>query len=95
MRHPLEEMNFSGTLNAFRLFYAPRFARPHVILTHFRDLTFPLNKCIADNVRAKYGVKLPPPDIRAIVIDKDNCIAQPHALEIWPPYKVGEWIYWN
>ena len=82
-------MNLSGTLNAFKLLYAPRLARPHVILSQFSDLTFPLGKCITTNIKRKYGVDVPEPDIRAVVIDKDNCIAKPHALEVWPPYTVS------
>jgi phosphatidylglycerophosphatase GEP4 len=81
-------MNLSGTINTFRLLYAPRLARPHVVLNQFSELTFPLGKCIALNIKKNYGIDTPEPDIRAIVIDKDNCIARPHALEVWPPYKV-------
>jgi phosphatidylglycerophosphatase GEP4 len=83
-------MNLSGTINAFRLVYAPKLARPHVILGQFSELTFPLGKCIAANVKIKYEVDIPDPNIRAVVIDKDNCIARPHALEIWPAYKVQD-----
>jgi phosphatidylglycerophosphatase GEP4 len=81
-------MNLSGTINTFRLLYAPRLARPHVVLSQFSDLTFPLKNCISANVRMKYGIEIPEPDIRAVVIDKDNCIARPHSLELWPAYKV-------
>jgi phosphatidylglycerophosphatase GEP4 len=81
-------MNLSGTINTFRLLYTPRLARPHVVLNQFSELTSPLGKCIAHNVKKKYGIDVPEPDIRAIVIDKDNCIARPHALEVWPAYKV-------
>jgi hypothetical protein len=83
-----QSMNLSGTINTFRLLYAPRLARPHVVLNQFSELTFPLGKCIAQNVKKNYGIDVPEPDIRAIVIDKDNCIARPHALEVWPAYKV-------
>jgi hypothetical protein len=82
-------MNLSGTINTFRLLYAPRLARPHVVLNHFTELSFPLGKCIAGNVKKRYGIDVPEPDIRAVVIDKDNCIAKPHALEVWPEYKVS------
>lgn len=85
-------MNLSGTVNTFRLLYAPKLARAHVVLNQFNDLTFPLGKCISANVKKKYGVDVPEPDIRAIIIDKDNCIAKPHSLEIWPAYKVGDAI---
>ena len=82
-----DKMNLSGTINAFRLLYAPKLARPHVILNQFNDLTFPLGRSIAANVKAIYGVDVPAPDIRAVVIDKDNCISLPHSLELWPAYK--------
>src|SRR5262245_30390659 len=81
-------MNLSGTVNAFRVLYAPRLSRPHVILHQFSDITFPLGQCIRRNVKERYGIDSPAPDIRAVVIDKDNCIALPHSLEIWPAYKV-------
>jgi hypothetical protein len=81
-------MNLSGTINTFRLLYAPRLARPHVVLNHFNEVTFPLGRCIAANIKGQHGVDVPEPDIRAVVIDKDNCIAQPHALEVWPAYQV-------
>lgn len=86
-RFEYEKMNLSGTINIFRLLYAPKLARPHVMLHQFNDLTFPLGKCIAANVKRKYGVDVEP-DIRAVVIDKDNCFAKPHSLEVWPAYKV-------
>ena len=85
-------MNLSGTINTFRLLYAPRLARPHVVLSQFSELTFPLGKCIATNIKKKYGVDVQP-DVRAVVIDKDNCIARPHSLEIWPAYSVSD--SWN
>ena len=84
----LTTMNLSGTINTFRLLYAPRLARPHVVLSQFNELTFPLGKCIKANVKRLHGVDVPEPDIRAVVIDKDNCIARPHALEVWPSYQV-------
>jgi len=84
----IEGMNLSGTINTFRLVYAPKLARPHVILSQFNELTFPLSRCIVNNVKRQYGVDVPEPDIRAVVIDKDNCISKPHSLEVWPAYKV-------
>ena len=83
----MKRINLSGTINMFRLLYAPKLARPHVVLHQFSDLTFPLGKCVATNVKKKYGVDVEP-DIRAVVIDKDNCFAKPHSLEVWPAYKV-------
>jgi phosphatidylglycerophosphatase GEP4 len=81
-------MNLSGTINTFRLLYAPRLARPHVVLNQFSELTFPLGQSIKANVKRLHGVDVPEPDIRAVVIDKDNCISRPHALEVWPSYQV-------
>jgi phosphatidylglycerophosphatase GEP4 len=81
-------MNLSGTINTFRILYAPKLARPHVVLSQFSDLTFPVSRCIVANVKRLHGIDVPEPDIRAVVIDKDNCIAKPHSLEVWPAYKV-------
>jgi phosphatidylglycerophosphatase GEP4 len=79
-------MNLSGTVNAFRLLYAPKLARPHVVLPHFNDLTFPLHECVRREVWRSHRLAVQP-DIRAVVVDKDNCFARKNGLEVWPQYR--------
>jgi phosphatidylglycerophosphatase GEP4 len=84
----MDKVNLSAAFNAFRLLYEPQLARPHAVISQFSDLTFPLGKCIATNVKRRFQKDIRVPDIRAVVVDKDNCIAKPHQLELWPAYKV-------
>lgn len=87
-RTQMEKINLSAAFNAFRLLYEPQLARPHAVISQFSDLRFPLGKCIAMNIKARFQKDVRVPDIRAVVVDKDNCIAKPHQLELWPAYKV-------
>jgi hypothetical protein len=80
-------MNLSGTLNAWRAVMTPRLARPHAVFSQFSEITFPLSKCIAANVKQRWGIDVQP-DIRAVVIDKDNCIAKPKSLLLVDEYTV-------
>ncbi|KAF2453594.1 mitochondrial PGP phosphatase [Lineolata rhizophorae] len=68
-------MNISGTLNVFRLLRDPTLCLPHVIVSTFNQLPVPLSN-------AENSV-----DIRAIVLDKDNCFAVPHQNEVYEAYK--------
>lgn len=80
-------MNLSGTLNAWRAVMTPRIVRPHVVLGQFSDIAFPLSKCVAANVKERWGMDVQP-DIRAVVIDKDNCIAKAKTLQLAEEYTV-------
>jgi len=79
-------MNLSGTLNAWRAVMTPKIVRPHVVLGQFSDITFPLSKCVAANVKQRWGIDVQP-DIRAVVIDKDNCIAKHKTLQLVEEYE--------
>jgi phosphatidylglycerophosphatase GEP4 len=65
-------MNISGTLNVLRLFYNPSLCLPHATVSTFDQLPIPVPQAFPP----KHGEKRP--DIRAIVLDKDNCFAVPH-----------------
>jgi phosphatidylglycerophosphatase GEP4 len=80
-------MNLSGTLNAWRAVTTPWLVRPHVVVPHFSDITLPLSKFISANVKGRWGIDVQP-DIRAVVIDKDNCIAKAKSLDLVEEYKV-------
>ncbi|ODQ58689.1 hypothetical protein WICANDRAFT_32399 [Wickerhamomyces anomalus NRRL Y-366-8] len=68
-------MNVSATLNVFRLFFTPSYSVPHLTVSSFDKIPIPL--------------KFPnhQPNIRAIVLDKDNCFAKAHDDKVWPEYK--------
>lgn len=85
--HPLGviyviSMNISGTLNAFRLIKDPSLCLPHHTVSTFNQLPIPLSKAF-QNQNGKQGA-----DIRAVILDKDNCFAVPHENGVYPAYKV-------
>jgi phosphatidylglycerophosphatase GEP4 len=75
-------MNLSGTLNVFRLIRDPALCLPQYTFPTFNHLPIPLSKAGTD----QGGKQL---DIRAVVLDKDNCFAAPHANSVYEAYNVG------
>ena len=75
-------MNISGTLNVFKLIREPTLCLPQATVSTFNHLPVPLSKAF----EGKDGKKV---DIRAVILDKDNCFAVPHENEIYGPYKVS------
>ena len=75
-------MNISGTLNVFRLIRDPALCLPQHAVPTFNHLPVPLSKAFPQK---KNGDEV---DIRAVILDKDNCFAVPHANEIHKPYHV-------
>lgn len=75
----MNAFNVSATLNLFRLAIRPALCLPQATISTFNDLPVPLNKAFA---------KYKSPDIRALVLDKDNCFAMPHQNSIYKPYEV-------
>jgi phosphatidylglycerophosphatase GEP4 len=73
-------LNLSASLNATRLLFKPSICLPHHTVSTFNDLPIPLDKGLH-----KHGYKS---DIRAVVLDKDDCFAYPDAKEVYGPYKV-------
>lgn len=72
--------NLSATVNALRVLKNPALCCPHLTIATFNDLPVPLGKGIQNG--EKYV------DIRAVILDKDNCFAVPNALEVLPSYQV-------
>lgn len=72
-------MNVSATLNAFRLLRNPSLCLPHATISTFNDLPVRLSNAFG-NAEA---------DIRAVVLDKDNCFAVPKENVVYKPYIVG------
>jgi phosphatidylglycerophosphatase GEP4 len=75
----MRALNVSATLNVFRVLARPGLCLPHATVSTFNDLPVPLNRAFE-----KYGKV----DIRAVVLDKDDCFARPNEKEIYKPYRV-------
>ncbi|EME47868.1 hypothetical protein DOTSEDRAFT_167274 [Dothistroma septosporum NZE10] len=73
-------MNISATVNVLRLFINPSTCLPHHTIATFDQLPVPLSKAFGKN-----GEK--GPDIRAVVLDKDNCFAIPKQNSVYPAYQ--------
>ena len=74
-------LNLSGALSAFKLLAKPSLCLPHATIPTFNDLPVPLEKAFEGP-----GRKV---EIRAVVLDKDDCFAYPETNEIHPPYAVS------
>lgn len=73
-------LNLSATVNALRVLKNPALCYPHLTIATFNDLPVPLGNGIQNGEKQV--------DIRAVILDKDNCFAVPHALEVYPSYNV-------
>jgi hypothetical protein len=76
-------MNVSASFNVFRLITNPALCLPHATIPTFNHLPIPLENAFA------VGEKGRKPDIRAIVLDKDNCFARPKENVVWGEYEVS------
>lgn len=74
----MNAFNVSATLNIFRLLARPSLCLPHATISTFNQLPVPLNKAFQ---------KYKNVDIKAVVLDKDNCFAVPHSNEVYKPYE--------
>lgn len=77
----MNTLNVSATLNVFRLLTRPTLCLPHATVSTFNHLPIPLNKAFGKYEKV---------DIKAVVLDKDNCFAIPNSNEIHKPYNVGQ-----
>src|ERR1700759_2308007 len=75
-------LNLSGTISAFRLLKDPALCLPHHTVSTFNHLPIPLSDGVKNGEKGA--------DIRAVVLDKDNCFAIPHQNEVFEQYKVGD-----
>ncbi|KAK3955366.1 UPF0660 protein [Pseudoneurospora amorphoporcata] len=73
-------LNLSASLNIFKLIAKPSLCLPHATVLTFNDLPIPLNKAFSSNGEKKV-------DIKAVVLDKDDCFAIPDHNEIYDDYK--------
>lgn len=78
-------LNLSASLNVFKLIAKPSLCLPHATVLTFNDLPIPLNKVFSSNGEKKV-------DIKAVVLDKDDCFAIPDQNDIYDDYKVGYFL---
>lgn len=74
-------MNASGTFNFLRLFVNPSLCLPHATVSTFEQLPVPLNSLLQTSTTTTKT------DIRAVVLDKDNCFAIPKHENVYPRYQ--------
>jgi phosphatidylglycerophosphatase GEP4 len=75
----MNTLNISATVNIFRLLARPTLCLPQATVSTFRHLPIPLNQAFG---------KYKNVDIRAVVLDKDNCFAYPKSNDVYDDYKV-------
>ncbi|KAI9791573.1 MAG: hypothetical protein M1833_001494 [Piccolia ochrophora] len=69
-------MNIPATLSALKLLRKPTLCLPHLTVSTFADLPLPISPSLHAHA-----------DIRAVVLDKDNCFALPGRNEVWKPFQ--------
>ncbi|KAK3986288.1 mitochondrial PGP phosphatase [Cladorrhinum sp. PSN332] len=74
-------LNLSASLNIFKLLAKPSLCLPHATVSTFADLPIPLNKAFPAKTNGKQA------DIKAVVLDKDDCFAYPEENEVYHKYK--------
>lgn len=74
-------LNLSASVNVFKLLLKPGICLPHHTISTFNDLPIPLGKGLLRDGRTV--------NIKAVVLDKDDCFAYPGSKEVYEPYKVG------
>ncbi|KAJ0117200.1 hypothetical protein J7T55_003617 [Diaporthe amygdali] len=72
-------LNLSASLNIFKLLSNPSLCLPHAAISTFKDLPIPL-----DSAFKRKGVEV---NIKAVVLDKDDCFARPETNEVYEPYQ--------
>ncbi|KAK4646247.1 hypothetical protein QC761_208920 [Podospora bellae-mahoneyi] len=72
-------LNLSASLNIFKLLAKPSLCLPQATVATFADLPIPLDKAFAGQ-REKV-------DIKAVVLDKDDCFTYPEHNEVYDQYK--------
>lgn len=78
----LRTFNLSGTLSSLSLLFRPSLCIPQAAVRNFNELPLPLSRAFEDDKR--FGKV----NIRAVVLDKDDCFARPGENEIAPEFKV-------
>ena len=82
-------MNVSATLSIFRLIRDPALCLPHHTVPTFQQLPVPISQAFSKKEASSSNAGAPAKavDIRAVVLDKDNCFAAPGENHVHPPYE--------
>ncbi|KAI9149364.1 Mitochondrial import inner membrane translocase subunit tim22 [Paramyrothecium foliicola] len=75
-------LNLSASLNIFKILFRPSLCLPHQTVSTFNELPIPLEKGLQTTGRRA--------NIKAVVLDKDDCFAYPESNEVYPAYKHKE-----
>lgn len=78
----IRNFNLSGTLGALSLILRPAQCLPQAVVRNFNELPIPISKVFESDARFKNV------NIRAVVLDKDDCFARPGETEIAAENKV-------
>lgn len=78
----MNALNISATLNLLRLISQPNLCLPQCTISTFAQIPVPLDDAFVD----KRGQKRT--DIKAVILDKDNCFATPHTNYVHESYQV-------
>ncbi|KAJ9148324.1 hypothetical protein NKR23_g5168 [Pleurostoma richardsiae] len=74
-------LNLSASLNIFKLITKPSLCLPHATVSSFNDLPIPLDRAFEKKGEHRNV------DIRAVILDKDDCFAYPEKNEVFSAYK--------
>ncbi|KAG4306569.1 hypothetical protein PORY_000557 [Pneumocystis oryctolagi] len=78
-------MNIGAIIPCIRALFHPSLLVPHVTVESFAHIPYPLSNFLKNNIKHTFSdLEI---DIRALVIDKDNCISVPGKLELYSAYK--------
>jgi len=77
-------LNLSASLNIFKLLAKPSLCLPHATVSTFADLPIPLSKAFPARPHNQGGQV----DIKAVVLDKDDCFAYPEDNQVYGQYQV-------
>ena len=78
-------LNLSASLNVFKLLANPSLCLPHATVSTFNDLPIPLERAF----EKKEGKV----DIKAVILDKDDCFAYPDENVVYESYKVFFFLF--
>ena len=81
-------MNVSAIISVFKIIRDPSLCLPHYTVANFGLLPIPLSGAFAKYQSGEKSV-----DIRAVVLDKDNCFAKPHENAVHRSYAVRTFYF--
>ncbi|TQS33965.1 hypothetical protein Golomagni_05674 [Golovinomyces magnicellulatus] len=81
----MNTINISATLNLLRLVTRPNLCLPQATISTFADLPVPLDEAFLSNEKGNERNRNV--NIKAVVLDKDNCFAVPNTNTVYEPYQ--------